>query len=121
MQLGIFPFATNAAAFKLDFLTKPTRRSYFLQAAATGTITLAGPFALVQGGTGLLIINPIIYASGYSREENFGAPVSASPCAPCYNNVTGAKVWGFSIALMEWNFLIHAAHALGGGRSLLLC
>ena len=57
----------------LNFLMKSTRRSYCLKAAATGVITLAGPFALVQGGFGLLVLNPV-FLQGYAENETFGGP-----------------------------------------------
>ena len=78
----IYPLAGNLQAMGLNMLTDPERGSYANRAKQTGQYTIAGPFHLVQGGTGALLFNPI-----YTSEEN-------------------QKFWGLSILVIDWDQFI---------------
>lgn len=78
----IYPLAGNLQAMGLNMLTDPERGSYANRAKQTGQYTIAGPFRLVQGGTGALLFNPI-----YTFEEN-------------------QEFWGLSILVIDWDQFI---------------
>ena len=61
-------------------LTQPERRKEAQLAKESGQYTIAGPFELVQGGTGALLFDPI-YMEDASGEETF---------------------WGFSLLVLNW-------------------
>ena len=73
----VYPAEGNEAAIGLDMLTNPMRRREANLAKDSGQYTLAGPYPLVQGGTGMLLFNPI------------------------YN--TDGSFWGFSILVLDWD------------------
>ena len=72
----VYPLASNEKALGLDMLTNPMRRREANLAKNSGQYTLAGPFPLVQGGTGMLLFCPIYNADG--------------------------SFWGFSILVLDW-------------------
>ena len=76
----VYPAEGNEEALGLDMLTNPMRRREANLAKNTGQYTLAGPFPLVQGGTGMLLFNPI------------------------YN--TDGSFWGFSILVLDWDLFV---------------
>ena len=76
----VYPLDGNEAAIGLDMLTNPMRRREANLAKDTGQYTLAGPFPLVQGGTGMLLFNPIYNADG--------------------------SFWGFSILVLDWDLFV---------------
>lgn len=55
----VYPFEANRGALGLDFRTNPAQRDMALQAMQSGEASLAGPLALVQGGAGLIIREPV--------------------------------------------------------------
>ena len=80
----IYPLESNEAAVGLDMLENKERKKEATLAKRTGNYTIAGPYELVQGGTGSLLFDPI-YISDVNGKENF---------------------WGFSILVLDWNRFI---------------
>lgn len=80
----VYPVAGNEAAIGLDVLHNPARKKEANLARNSGMYTIAGPFELVQGGTGALLFDPI-YTDSKKGERSF---------------------WGFSILVLQWdNFM----------------
>lgn len=80
----VYPVAGNEAAIGLDVLHNPARKKEANLARNSGMYTIAGPFELVQGGTGALLFDPI-YTYSEKGERLF---------------------WGFSILVLQWdNFM----------------
>ena len=57
----IYPLEGNEAAMGLDMLENPERRMEARLARDSKEYTIAGPFELKQGGTGMLLFNPIYF------------------------------------------------------------
>lgn len=77
----IYPMEGNEEAMGLNMLVNPARKEEAQLAKGSGQYTIAGPFELVQGGTGVLLFDPV-YQKGVSDEEEF---------------------WGFSILVLNWD------------------
>ena len=75
-----FPYLKNEEAVGINMLIHPERKEEANRAKETGEYTIAGPFELVQGGTGMLLFDPI-YTSSTEGEEQF---------------------WGFSVLVLNW-------------------
>ena len=80
----IYPMEGNEAAMGLDMLQNPARKKEARLARRSGEYTIAGPYELVQGGTGALLLDPA-YITDQNGEEKF---------------------WGFSILVMNWDNFI---------------
>ncbi len=80
----IYPMAGNEAAIGLNMLENPARKKEATLAKDSGVYTIAGPYELVQGGTGALLFDPI-YLKGPSGQRTF---------------------WGFSILVLQWDEFI---------------
>lgn len=80
----VYPIKNNEEALGLDMLNNPKRKKEARLAKRTGEYTIAGPFELVQGGTGALLFNPIYMEEG-GQEDSF---------------------WGFSILVINWEKFI---------------
>lgn len=80
----VYPVAGNEAAIGLDMLHNPARKKEANLAKNSGMYTIAGPFELVQGGTGALLFDPI-YTYSEKGERSF---------------------WGFSILVLQWDEFI---------------
>lgn len=80
----IYPMEGNEAAMGLDMLQNPARKKEARLARLSGEYTIAGPYELVQGGTGVLLFDPA-YITDQNGEEKF---------------------WGFSILVMNWDNFI---------------
>ena len=77
---NVYPLQENADAIGLNMLQHPERKYEATLAKESGQYTIAGPFELVQGGTGALLFDPI-----YTTDE------------------TGTKkFWGFSLLVLDW-------------------
>ena len=76
----IYPLEGNEAAMGLNMLEHPERRKEAHLAMESGQYTIAGPFALQQGGTGVLLFDPI-----YVKDQEGQT---------CF--------WGFSILVLNW-------------------
>ena len=80
----VYPVEGNEAAIGLDMLQNPARKKEATLAKDSGMYTIAGPFELVQGGTGALLFDPI------------------------YTTVKGGHTfWGFSILVLQWDTFIN--------------
>lgn len=79
----VYPLEGNEDAVGLDMLTYPPRKKEAELARDSGQYTIAGPFQLVQGGTGVLLFDPI-----YTGDEE------------------NQKFWGFSILVLNWERFI---------------
>ena len=80
----IYPMEGNEAAMGLDTLQNPARKKEARLARLSGEYTIAGPYELVQGGTGALLFDPA-YITEQNGEEKF---------------------WGFSILVIDWQKFI---------------
>ncbi|MCL6416162.1 EAL domain-containing protein [Aestuariirhabdus sp. Z084] len=79
----IYPLAGNEAAINHDVLSQSRYNPQAHQAVKTGELTLAGPFELVQGGSGLVGYNPVFIDQG-----------------------EGKQFWGFASALLYLDDLL---------------
>ena len=61
-------------------LQNPARKEEARQAKKSGEYTIAGPYELVQGGTGALLFEPV-----YQNDDN-----------------DKKQFWGFSILVLNW-------------------
>ena len=77
---NVYPLKGNVDALGLDMLQHPERKFEANLAKESGRYTIAGPFELVQGGTGALLFDPI-----YTTDED-----------------GQQKYWGFSILVLNW-------------------
>lgn len=76
----IYPMEGNEASMGLNMFEHPERKQEARLAKESGDYTIAGPFELVQGGTGVLLFDPI-YRADARGEKQF---------------------WGFSILVLNW-------------------
>ncbi len=76
----IYPMEGNKASMGLNMFEHPERKQEARLAKESGDYTIAGPFELVQGGTGVLLFDPI-YRADAQGEKQF---------------------WGFSILVLNW-------------------
>ena len=79
-----YPLEPNREAIGLDMFENKERQASAHLAKESGKYTIAGPFELVQGGTGALLFDPI-YLDGVNGEQHF---------------------WGFSILVVNWDAFI---------------
>lgn len=77
---SVYPKASNADVLGLNMLRHPERKVEASLAKESGQYTIAGPFQLVQGGTGALLFDPI-YTTGADGSQ---------------------KYWGFSVLVLDW-------------------
>ena len=81
----VYPIEGNEEAVGLDFFENESRKYNARIARDSGEYTLAGPFELVQGGTGVLLFDPI-YTKNSDGSKNF---------------------WGFSLLVINWDNFIN--------------
>ncbi|MCP5430596.1 MAG: CHASE domain-containing protein [Chromatiaceae bacterium] len=93
----MYPVEGNEAAIGLDYRTHVGQRDAALKAVETGGAVLAGPLTLVQGGTGLIVREPVFVAP-----DQAGQP---------------RRVWGLVSAVLDVDRLYHAAGLDSAGRS----
>ena len=74
----VYPLEGNEEALGLDMLKNPERKQEASLAKRSGQYTIAGPFELVQGGTGVLLFDPI------------------------YMNQDKKEFWGFTLLVINW-------------------
>lgn len=79
-----YPYEANKEAIGLDMLKDPRREKEANVAKNSGSYTIAGPYELVQGGTGALLFDPIYI-------ENDG----------------DNQFWGFAILVINWERFIN--------------
>ena len=75
-----YPIEGNEEAIGLNMLENPARRKEARLARKSGEYTIAGPYELVQGGTGSLLFDPVYLENADGKKE----------------------FWGFSILVMNW-------------------
>ena len=80
----IYPLETNRQAMGLNMLEHPARKKEANLAKESGQYTIAGPYGLMQGGTGALLFDPI-----YRQDEN-----------------GNRQFWGFSLLVINWDKFI---------------
>lgn len=72
----IYPFAGNEAAIGLDYMRQDNQRAEVVQVVQTGTLVIAGPLELVQGGMAFVGRAPV-YVPGATGEPDLWGIVSA--------------------------------------------
>lgn len=77
----IYPMEENAEAIGLDLLTAHERAVDAKLAKESMEYTIAGPFELRQGGTGVLLLNPV-YQMNTTEQQEF---------------------WGFIVLVIDWD------------------
>ena len=80
----IYPIQGNENAMGFNILEDSERKKAARRARDSGEYTLAGPFELVQGGTGVLLFDPVYQIDAQGNE----------------------KFWGFSVLVMDWEKFI---------------
>lgn len=80
----VYPYENNKQALGLDMLNNSARRTEARLSMSSKKYTIAGPYELVQGGTGTLLFDPI-YVSDSDGNQSF---------------------WGFSILVINWDNFI---------------
>lgn len=78
-----YPYENNRQAIGLDMLTDSRREKEANLAKDSGAYTIAGPYELVQGGTGALLFDPIYI-----------------------DNEGNSQFWGFAILVINWDGFI---------------
>jgi diguanylate cyclase (GGDEF)-like protein/PAS domain S-box-containing protein len=59
----MYPLTGNESAMGLDYRTHPTQRAAAIHAMESGHAVVAGPLPLVQGGTGIIVREPVFVPS----------------------------------------------------------
>lgn len=77
----VYPLEGNEEAIGLDMFTHPERKKEASLAKESGQYTIAGPFELIQGGTGALLFDPV-YTKDFNGNKQF---------------------WGFSLLVLNWD------------------
>ena len=80
----VYPYEVNKEAIGLDMLQDPRREKEANAAKNSGEYTIAGPYELVQGGTGALLFDPIYI-----------------------ENDVESQFWGFAILVINWDRFIN--------------
>ena len=80
----VYPYEPNKEAVGLDMLKDPRREKEANAARNSGDYTIAGPYELVQGGTGALLFDPI-----YIEKDG------------------ESEFWGFAILVINWDRFIN--------------
>ena len=80
----VYPMEKNKNAIGLNMFEDPDRKKAARLAKNSGEYTIAGPFNLVQGGTGVLLFDPVYQTDAQGNK----------------------KFWGFSILVMDWEKFI---------------
>ena len=80
----IYPIQGNENAMGFNVLEDSERKKAALLARDSGEYTIAGPFELVQGGTGVLLFDPVYQIDAQGNK----------------------KFWGFSVLVMDWEKFI---------------
>ena len=80
----IYPIQGNENAMGFNILEDSERKEAARLARDSGEYTLAGPFELIQGGTGVLLFDPVYQIDAQGNK----------------------KFWGFSVLVMDWEKFI---------------
>lgn len=76
----VYPYEGNEKAVGLNFFENSERKEEAMLAKESGQYTIAGPFELVQGGTGALLFDPVYIKN--NGEDEF---------------------WGFVVFVIDWD------------------
>lgn len=80
----VYPLQGNEHVLGLNLLTAEKRRYEASLARSTGKYTIAGPFPLVQGGVGALLLDPIFK----------------------HNSKGEYRFWGFAVVVIDWEAFV---------------
>ena len=81
---SVYPLEDNTKALGIDLFSNPAHQADACYARDNDRYTISGPFEMVQGGTGALILDPI-YQTGAQGAKTF---------------------WGFAVLAVNWeNFI----------------
>ena len=81
----VYPLDNNEEAMGLDLIDNAERGKNAILAKNSGKYTLAGPFQLVQGGTGCLLMDPVYRTANGTRQ-----------------------FWGFSVLVVDWDRVVNS-------------
>lgn len=95
----IVPLSGNEKAIGHDLLQDPARNKEAFLARDTGQLTLAGPFELVQGGSGVVGRLPVYLGNGSASFWGFTTVVIRLPAALDAAGLTQMADLGFSYVL----------------------
>lgn len=93
----MYPVEGNEAAIGLDYRTHEGQRDTALKAVSSGDAVIAGPLPLVQGGSGLIVREPVFVAPDQSGQPH--------------------RVWGLVSAVLDVDRLYQAAGLDSEGSS----
>jgi signal transduction histidine kinase/DNA-binding response OmpR family regulator/sensor domain CHASE-containing protein len=68
----VYPFEEHAQAIGFDILNDPNRRAKAMATIASHALTLAGPFTLVSGGTGVVGRLPVFFGDETNQQQFWG-------------------------------------------------
>ena len=80
----VYPLKGNKHVLGLNLLTAEKRSFEASIARKTGKYTIAGPFSLVQGGIGALLLDPIYVQNSMGKNE----------------------FWGFAVVVIDWEAFV---------------
>ena len=80
----VYPLKGNKHVLGLNLLTAEKRSFEASMARKTGKYTIAGPFSLVQGGIGALLLDPIYVQNSMGKNE----------------------FWGFAVVVIDWEAFV---------------
>ena len=98
----------NSAAIGHNILADSSRQSAALDAVVTGSPVVAGPFELLQGGTGLVVRRPIYRDSLASFPERYAERVDTLPEGVWIDSVPD-DFWGFATVVVDFESMMRAA------------
>lgn len=110
-----YPSVTFGPNISHDNFARPDRRPDALRALQSGSLSIAGPVNLTQGGTGLLARLPV-FINGVQPNTTFGYRLPTGlDCSipPCFiddadstpGNRTGRQFWGFVTGVIPTSVL----------------
>ena len=79
----VYPLEGNEAAIGLDLFQNPERKTSAQLAKNSGEYNIGGPYSLVQGGTGALLMDPVYV-----------------------NNTEKNELWGLTLLVIDWDQFI---------------
>lgn len=94
----IYPLEGNEAALGLDYRTHPRQREMALRARDRGEAVVAGPLPLVQGGSGVLVREPV-FLDTPTGDRRFWGLISAVMDAETLYRLAGLRDSGLGLAI----------------------
>jgi diguanylate cyclase (GGDEF)-like protein/PAS domain S-box-containing protein len=105
----VYPMAGNERALGLDYRKTPSQLAAAELARSTGEIIVAGPLALVQGGTGLVIRLPVFVPDGQGGQRFWGLVSAVIDSDRLFQNI------GLTNPQAEVEFALRGRDASGPG------